>query len=336
MLNRSLFFLLFFTLSLYASWDEYKARFLTEDGRVIDKKNCDISHSEAVGYAMYLAIKNDDMQSFEKIHTWYQNNLMKNKFGLISWKWGKDKRGEWHVLDKNNASDGDLWIAYDNLLAYELTKNEKYKIEALDLMKNIKEKLLLKNKDHIYLLPGYYGYDREEVFEVNLSYYLFFIFDKFFELDHDPVWKKLKTDGIALLYSARCTPLHLHADWIEIEKKSQKISLSKNHMFGYDAIRIPLNILMSDIGIENQKKLLQPYKNYIDAMKKMQTLFGVSDLKKGTISIYNYGYVHLSVYNKIDNYFYKEHSFTEALEKLKRERKDDYYSYSLYLISNTN
>jgi endoglucanase len=333
MRNKLLFFLFFITLPLYASWSEYKARFLTEDGRVIDRKNSDITHSEAVGYGMYLALKNQDMKSFLKIHQWYKNNLKKNKFGLIAWEWGKDKEGKWHTLDKNNASDGDLWIAYDNLLAYAITKDEKYKKEAVALMQSIKKNLLLKNGDRFYLLPGKYGYETEKYFEINLSYYLFFIFDKFYEVNHDIVWKKLKKEGVALLFKARFTPLKLSADWIKINKKDEKISLSKNCMFGYDAIRIPLNILMSDL--KKKRELLEPYKNYVDGMKKMHLVFGVTNLKKGTISMYDYAYAHLDVYNKIDNYFYHQDSFTKDLEKLKRERKDDYYSYSLYLISTT-
>jgi endoglucanase len=333
MLNRSLFILLILIFPLYASWDEYKERFLLEDGRIIDKKNCDITHSEAIGYSMYLALKNKDLKSFKKIYHWYKKNLLKNSFGLISWKWGQDKSGKWHILDNNNATDGDLWIAYDNLLAYEITQNEKYKKEALVLMNSIKKNLFLKNKAKIYLLPAHYGYENKKSFEINLSYYLFFIFDKFFKIDHDIVWKQLKEDGISLLLEARFTPLKLHSDWIKIDKKSAKISLSKNNLFGYDAIRIPLNILMSDI--ENKDMLLHSYKVYVDGMKKMHLIFGVSNLKKGTVSIYNYAYAHLAIYDQIDYYFYKQNSFIKELEELKRIKKDDYYSYSLYLISTT-
>jgi len=333
MLNRLFFFLLISILSLEASWDEYKTRFFNENGRIIDKQNENVTHSEAIGYSMYLALKNQDMKSFTKIYRWYRKNLIKNSCGLISWKWGKNKNGKWQVIDHNNATDGDLWIAYDNLLAYEMTKNERYKKEAVTLIKNIKKNLLIKNKKKIYLLPACYGYEKKESFEINLSYYLFFIFDKFFEIDHDKIWQRLKRDGIDLLFKARFTPLELHANWIKINKKDEKISLSKNNLFGYDAIRIPLNILMSDI--QNKDLLLHAYKKYIDGMKKMQLVFGVADLKKGMFSIYNYTYAYLAVYNQIDNYFYQQFSFSKELQELKRRRIDDYYSYSIYLISIT-
>lgn len=90
---------------------------------------------------------------------------------------------------------------------------------------------------------------------------------------------------------------------------------------------------MSDI--ENKDMLLHSYKVYVDGMKKMHLIFGVSNLKKGTVSIYNYAYAHLAIYDQIDYYFYKQNSFIKELEELKRIKKDDYYSYSLYLISTT-
>jgi len=333
MLNKVLFTFFLIVSSLNASWSEYKTHFIAQDGRIIDRVNNNITHSEGVGYAMYFAIKNKDIKYFTKIHTWYQNNLIKNKFGLISWKWGKDNNS-WHVLDKNNATDGDLWIAYDNLLAYELTKEGIYKQEALQLISKIKQHLILKQKNKVYLLPAQSGFEDKNSFEINLSYYLFFIFDKFYQYDKDNIWKQLKKDGINLLYKARFSTLHLNADWIKIDKKTNQISLSRNHLFGFDAIRIPYNILKSDI--KEKKKLLSPYKNYMDGMKQSKVIFGVSDLKNGTISIYNYSFAHLSIYNMIDKYFYKTKSFTQDIKKLQRQHKDDYYSYSIYLFSITN
>ncbi len=319
------------SISLHASWSEYKALFIAEDGRVIDRVNSDITHSESIGYAMYLALQHNDLESFKKIHLWYTNNLTKNEFGLLSWKWGKEKDGTWGTLDMNNASDGDLWIAYDNILMYEKTQNDSYKKEAMTLIKNIKKHLVIEQAGSLYLLPGKKGFEHKDSIVINLSYYLFFIFDKFRKYDKDAIWEQLQKDGIALLYKARFTPLQLNPDWVSINKHNSKVTLAKNASFGFDAIRIPYNILKSEI--KEKDKLLQPYQNYVDAMKKSGAIFGVSDLKNGTISIYNYSFAHLSVYNMIDKYFNKQESFSAQLNQLKGERKDDYYSYSIFLFT---
>ena len=34
---------------------------------------------------------------------------------LPAWQWGRSKAGNWQILDSNNASDADLWIAYSLL-----------------------------------------------------------------------------------------------------------------------------------------------------------------------------------------------------------------------------
>jgi len=329
-------FIVFFiaTISLQASWSEYKSLYIAKDGRVIDRANSDITHSEGIGYAMYFAIKNSDFKSFSKIHNWYENNLKKNKFGLISWKWGKDDNGIWSILDSNDATDGDLWIAYDNLLMYEITKNVSYKSEALKLIQSIKKHLLVKQAGSLYLLPGSLGFRNKNSIEINLSYYVFFIFDKFREYDKDEVWSNLKDDGINLLYKARFTSLKLNADWISVDKYTQRVSLSRNHSFGFDAIRIPFNILKSKI--KNKNSLLEPYKNYLNAMKSAKSVFGVCDLKSGNISLYDYSYAHLSIYNMLDKYFNKSESFGTRLSKLKGKNKDDYYAYSIYLFTTFN
>jgi len=331
MLNRLLFTLFIISSTLNASWSEYKTDFIAKDGRVIDRVNGAVTHSEGIGYAMYFAIRSNDLETFKKINNWYKNNLKKNEYGLVSWKWGKDKDGYWHILDTNNASDGDLWIAYDNLLMYEITKELSYKNDALLIIKSIKKQLIIKYDGSLYLLPGKLGFNTKDSLEINLSYYLFFIFDKFKEYDNDEIWTQVKNDGVALLYRSRFTSLSLNADWIKIDKSNGKISTSRTNSFGYDALRIPLNILKSDI--QNKDRLLEPYKAYVAAMKKVSSIFGVADLKDGKISLYNYSYGHLSVYNMIDDHFNKSHSFTQKIKKLKGENRDDYYSHSIYLFT---
>jgi len=331
MLSRVVSVFLLLTLCLNASWVEYKARYIEADGRVIDRMNSDITHSEGVGYAMYFALKNNDIECFKKIHNWYKNNLAINKYNLIGWKWGRDKADRWHMLDTNNATDGDLWIAYDNLLAFEITKDLRYKEEGVKLIKSIKQNLLLKNNNHLYLLPGKVGFEDDESFEVNLSYYLFFVFDKFMQYDNTKIWQKLKQDGIALLYDSRFSTLKLNANWIKIDKKSGKISLSRDNSFGFDALRIPYNILKSDI--KNKESLLLPYKRYVDAMRDAKVVFGVSELKSGNISLYNYSYAQLCIYGMIERYYYHKNSFEEEINRLKRQNKNDYYSYSIYLFT---
>jgi len=60
-----------------SGWDSYKARFLMPDGRIIDTGNNSVSHTEGQGFAMMMAVMNDDRASFDKIWGW-TNKTLKN------------------------------------------------------------------------------------------------------------------------------------------------------------------------------------------------------------------------------------------------------------------
>jgi endo-1,4-beta-D-glucanase Y len=82
---------------------------VTAEGRVVDNANGGISHSEGQGYAMLIAERLDDRPTFETIWRWTQSNLLVRGDGLAAWRWSPETP---HVADHNNATDGDLLIAW--------------------------------------------------------------------------------------------------------------------------------------------------------------------------------------------------------------------------------
>ena len=92
---------------LKESWNAYVQRFIQEDGRVIDYSAASISTSEGQAYAMLRAVWIGDRASFDKTFNWALNNLNSGIRGdnLWAWKWGKDRSGNWGVLDEAFASD---------------------------------------------------------------------------------------------------------------------------------------------------------------------------------------------------------------------------------------
>jgi endoglucanase len=93
-----------------AAWRDYKSRFISEQGRVIDTANGGISHSEGQGYGMLLAVAADDRAGFDALWGWTRANLMVRDDELIAWRWEPDKRPA--VADMNDAADGDLLVAW--------------------------------------------------------------------------------------------------------------------------------------------------------------------------------------------------------------------------------
>jgi len=325
MLNKLLLFILL-SLSLFADWDTYKSRFIQNDGRVIDRINKNITHSEAIGYTLYFAYKFKDNKTFDKVHNWYRNNLDKNQYGLVNWKWGENSYHQWGILSHNNATDGDLWIAYALLLMSQTRKDKQLRSEALSLIEAIKKHLVIPYGEKMFLLPGKEGFIQKENILLNLSYYRFDILEAFSKVDKNGPWKLLKKDGEWLLNQAVFTSLKLHADWISINK-NLIIKPAKNKMFGYDAIRIPLNILQSNLNSKNI--LLQNYRNYISMMKEGNLPLGTVSFENGSIALYDYCYGHLAIYDKIIS----QPLFAEKLQNLIQKDKDNYYAYTLYLFT---
>ena len=56
-------------------WKQYKHNFITVDGRVVDRFNKNISHSESVGYGMFFAVSYNDNKTFNKIRNRLHTNM---------------------------------------------------------------------------------------------------------------------------------------------------------------------------------------------------------------------------------------------------------------------
>lgn len=335
-----LWLLLALTFGLHAKsahehWAEYKKRFIQSDGRIIDRVNGGITHSEAIGYALYFSYAFKDTETFEKVLDWYHNNMPLNRFGLTGWKWGKSSEGEWKMLDNNSAADGDLWIAYSLLLMHERRANAAYKDEAIKRLEAVKKQLLRTAAKQILLLPSEFGFEHNGQLRINPSYYLFQIFDTFSRYDNDPCWKNVINGGINMLESGRYSPLKLNPDWLVVDSTTGTFSPDeKQHRFGYDAIRIPLNIIMSPLSKERKRRLLKPYSDYVTMMRIGGLALGSVDLKEGNISMYSYSFGHLALYRMIERFENpKSELFSEAIEKRIELEKEDYYAYSLYLFT---
>lgn len=109
-------------------WQQYAARYVDGQGRVIDKQGGDRTTSEGQAYAMFFALVANDRPVFDKLLKWTQDNLARGDMTqrLPAWSWGKAQDGQWTVLDAHSASDADLWMCYTLLEAGRLWKEPSY------------------------------------------------------------------------------------------------------------------------------------------------------------------------------------------------------------------
>lgn len=233
-------------------WTQFKSAYI-ENGRVIDKAQNGISHTEGQGMALLLAVRNDDPESFTQIWEWTQRNLQIRDDKLFAWSWSPTNG----VNDMNNASDGDLFIAWALSNAYKKWNEPRYLFAGIQVSQSIREKLLRKTNKGTVLLPGAMGFEKAEYLKLNLSYWVFRAITELSNLDPAPEWEDLRLTGLNLIQEARFGKWQLPPDWIKLE--GEKISPVDGDQFGYDAVRIPLYLIWGEQATTSNIKSFQNF-----------------------------------------------------------------------------
>lgn len=230
-----------------AEWDAYKAKFLDGNGRIIDNGNGNISHSEGQGYGLILAYLANDPADFEKIWSFTRTELLLRDDGLAVWKWDPDAKP--HVIDTNNASDGDLLIAYGLALGGAAWNRSDYTSAARIIARSLLKNAVIDHAGRTVLLPGIEGFgagDREDGPIVNPSYWVYEALPIMNMLAPSDRWQKLADDGQLLLRAMRFGPRHLPADWVSLARQP-KPAEGFAPEYGYNAVRVPLYLVRAGI-----------------------------------------------------------------------------------------
>lgn len=234
-------------------WADYKQQFLSEDGRIIDDVNGRISHSEGQGYGLILAELNQDRDAFEHIWKWTQTNLRQRTDHLFAWRWkpassgtAGDKNGA--VDDKNNATDGDLLIAFGLANAGKDWHDTAFLASSKQIAQDIRRHMIRQSRYGPVLLPGGHGFEKPDGIVVNLSYWVFPAFAVLAKIDPSPQWAALRRSGLQLVEAARFSPLQLPPDWLFIGKKDLQIAKDFEPVYGYNAVRIPLYLVWAGVA----------------------------------------------------------------------------------------
>ncbi len=228
-----------------AEWEAYRTRFIEDDGRIVDNANGNISHSEGQGYGLLLALAANDRVTFEKIWTFTFTELLIRDDGLAAWKW--DPSAKPRVTDRNNATDGDILLAYALAKAGAAWKEPRYAAAAQKLAKAIGKNTFGRNGGSVFLLPGAEGFNEGERPDgpvVNLSYWIFEAFPVLAGLAPEYEWNRVWREGVNLLQQTTSGRIRLPADWISIQRRMQtKPADGFPPEFGYNSLRIPLYLL---------------------------------------------------------------------------------------------
>lgn len=230
-----------------AAWQAYKRAFVAADGRVIDRGNGDISHSEGQGYGMLLALLADDRATFESIWGWTQRNLRRDD-GLFGWQWHPNKTPP--VPDWNNATDGDLLIAWALVRASQRWKQPQWLETARAMARRIRETSIANTPFGPVILPAQQGFERGGRYTLNPSYWVYPAIDVLASVDDPAFWSQVRSAGLRLLALSRFPIVGgVPPDWIVLHPDA-RLGLPDDpsrRRFGFEALRIPLYLCWAGI-----------------------------------------------------------------------------------------
>ena len=220
-----------------AMWPEYKSQFITGKGNLIDSYH-KISHSEGQGTVMLFAVYADDKRTFDLSWHWTRQNLQRND-ALFAWRWQPDAAPP--VTDYNNATDGDILIAWALLLAYEKWRQQQYLDEGEKILSAIADILIVNFGGFTTLLPGSMHFIDDNELTVNFSYYILPAFALFARYGDKQIWEKLYRDSLQMIVQTETNHIPLAPDWLNLNETGVLLFSDKQGArMGYDAIRVPL------------------------------------------------------------------------------------------------
>lgn len=222
--------------------------------------------SEGQGYGMYilaLAAQHGfgDKGAFERLNNFYLNNretINHQKTALMSWR-EVDKNGKWHV-DKNSATDGDLFIAQALILASKEYENIYYKNEAVRILQDVlRYEYNTKTKT---LTVGNWANEKSKYYNLmRTSDVMPEFFDSFYKTTGDKRWLTIKKTMLKRLYQLSCknkSGLVPDFAWVSVTNahpvKANTIATKDDGNYSANACRVPM--MLADSNDPLAKKIV--------------------------------------------------------------------------------
>ena len=210
-------------------------------GAALDNDNGHIWHTESLGVSMLAATAVKDERLFALLDG--QARTVRRADGLHSWKVQGGK-----VADSNNATDGDIFIAWAYLLAARAFPGARvmHLHAAEQLLAAIHKHCVRPSSHGTVILPGVDGFTDAEgaVRTINLSYWVYPALQAFAQHDRKGPWAGLIESGRKITGFAYFGEHALPPDWLELSKPV-KPDARLSTRFSYDAMRIPLYLHLS-------------------------------------------------------------------------------------------
>ncbi|RRV17406.1 endoglucanase [Pseudomonas saudiphocaensis] len=301
-------------------WEQYRQRFMAPDGRIKDTGNGDISHSEGQGWGMLFAVSSGDRESFDSLWSWTETTLRRQDVALFAWRY--DPAGSPPIADLNDASDGDVLIAWALLRAAQRWGDAGLLQKADEIRSAITQRLVRRIQGYTTLLAGIEGFDQPAGTVINLSYLVIPAFVEFDRYEPRGPWRELLNDAPRLLRLARFGSYQLPPDWLLLPDRGRPYPASGwPARFSFDAVRIPLYYRWGGLD-KGEPELLRPFDRFWRSGGTQRPPAWI-DLDSGEVAPYpiSTGVAAIHAY------------LTGASAPASPVAMEDYYSASLYLLT---
>jgi endo-1,4-beta-D-glucanase Y len=229
-------------------WLAFRDRFILADGRVIDTGNDGVSHTEGQGWGLLFAEYFNEREKFEQILSWTFRNLRRPHDALHAWRYRPANSDP--VSDYNNATDGDVFIAWALARAAQRWQVPEHAQAAAAIARDILRLVTVRRGDNLLLLPGSAGFEKPENVVVNPSYYVFPAFAALARMVPSASWAELQHDGLSLIERGRFGRWMLPPDWLQIAKNDGALAPAVGWppRCSFDAIRVPLYLIWAGLS----------------------------------------------------------------------------------------
>lgn len=254
--------------AFYKQWQKHYVVKTNEDVSFINTTpNSDekTALSEGQGYGMYilaLAAKRGykNKAAFDRLNSFYLRHratINKRKTALMSWR-VIEKNGKWHI-NKNTATDGDLFITRALLIAGKEYKDIYYQGEAVSILQDIlRYEYNVKNKA---LTVGNWATKNSKFYDLmRTSDVMPHFFDSFYKVTGDDRWLAIKKTMLRHLYQLSCQHKSgLVPDFAWISKTTAKpvkpntIATKEDGDYSANACRVPM--MLADYNSKEAKKI---------------------------------------------------------------------------------
>jgi len=227
----------------WPEWQAFRRLYVSDDGRVVDASTAQsITVSEGQAYALTFALVANDPAGFAKVLAWTRDNLSAGDLGrtLPAWKWGHAEDGKWTVLDRNSASDADLWMAYTLGEAGRLWHDASY----TELSRAMTALILRDEVAHVpglgaTLLPGARGFVSQQTWRLNASYVPLQLLRALQRSGDGALWSAMLDSSQRVIIGS--APRGYAADWVLYrESRGFSADTATGGVGSYNAIRVYL------------------------------------------------------------------------------------------------